>query len=85
MVQELLGVMRSQPKILRLEFTKDGVPHRLRCCAGEHVYEILATESTLDGTHSHVVLNPPLIVGDLPRSNSSDIVEVGRRVRREVT
>ena len=96
-VQELLGVMHSRPKVLHLESAEDGVPHHLEHHAVEYVCEILVTERTLDDTCSHVVLDPPVVIGGPPRSDSNNMSlnhsgnklissrEIGQRVRREVT
>ena len=96
-VQELLGVVCSQCGVLRLELAENGVPHHFRQHAWKHVCEVLATESALDDTHSHVVLDSPIVVGSPPCSHIGVMSlhlsgnkfighgEVSQRVRRKVT
>ena len=76
-VHQLLSVVCSQPKVLCLEFAADGVLNFLRCRAGEDIREILAMESTLDGTRSHAVFDYPIVVL-IPLCGNSSVVSLDR-------
>jgi len=96
-VYKLLGIVRSQPKVLRPEFASDGVPNVFGRRASEDIRQILATECTLDDTHSHTILDPPIVIFDLPLGNGSVVScdrsrdegigsgESGRGVWRKIT